>query len=138
MPFAISRSLLGAILADCAADPARERCGLLLGIGETVLAVEPTANVAANPGVAFEIAPEALIAATRSARESGLAVVGHYHSHPNGLCEPSARDAVAADGDRGRCWLIVTPTGASVWRFTGEGPVHGFAPVPLAITDAAT
>ena len=67
MRLAISRSLIDALVADCARDPQFERCGLLLGSGTIVLAVEATSNVSPDPAVAFEIAPETLIAATRAA-----------------------------------------------------------------------
>jgi desampylase len=138
MRLAISRSLLNALIADCARDPLFERCGLLLGSGATVLAVEAAANVSPDPAVAFEIAPEMLIAATRAAREQGAGVIGHYHSHPEGSPFPSARDAAAAAGDGGRYWLIVAQGAVSAWRFTGDGPVNGFCAVPLAITSADT
>lgn len=138
MILVISRSLLDTIVADCARDPHRERCGLLLGSDAHVLAVRPAANVAPDPATEFEIAPGALIEAVRAARGGDLAVIGHYHSHPNGLAQPSARDAVAAAGDGGRYWLIVTDTHASAWHFTGEGAVEGFDAVALAITGDET
>lgn len=138
MRLAISRSLLDALIADCARDPLFERCGLLLGRGATVLAVEAAANVSPDPAAAFEVASETLIAATRAARERGAGLIGHYHSHPNGSPFPSAHDAAAAAGDGSRYWLIVADGAASAWRFTGDGPVNGFCAVPLAITSADT
>lgn len=138
MHVAISRSLIDAVLADAAREPGRERCGLLFGDDSRVVRVEPTANVATDPETSFEIAPDRLIAAARAAREGGLLVIGHYHSHPGGVTRPSARDAAAAAGDGGRIWLIVAGGTASAWRFTGEGPVSGFEPVALAITGDGT
>jgi proteasome lid subunit RPN8/RPN11 len=108
MILVISRSLLDTIVADCARDPHRERCGLLLGSNAHVLAVRPAANVAPDPATEFEIAPGALI------------------------------EAVRAAGDGGRYWLIVTDTHASAWHFTGEGAVEGFDAVALAITGDET
>ncbi len=103
-----------------------------------VLAVEAAANVSPDPAVAFEIAHEVLTAVTCAAREQGMGLIGHYHSHPNNSPIPSARDAAAAAGDGGRYWLIVAQGAASAWRFTGDGPVNGFCAVPLAITSADT
>lgn len=138
MQLAISRSLLDAVLADVALEPGCERCGLLFGDVGRVLGIEPTANVANDPETSFEIAPDRLIAAARGAREGGLPVIGHYHSHPGGVAQPSARDAAAAAGDGGRIWLIVAGGNATAWVFTGAGQVNGFEPVVLAITGDGT
>lgn len=133
MQLAISRSLLDAVLADAAREPGCERCGLLFGDAGRVLGIEPAANVAADPQTIFEVAPDRLIAAARAAREGALPVIGHYHSHPDGVRLPSARDAAEAAGDGGRIWLIVADGNATAWVFTGAGPANGFAPVALAI-----
>lgn len=138
MQLAISRSLLDAVLADVSREPGRERCGLLFGDDIRVLGIEPTANVAPDPERSFEIAPDRLIAAARAARDGGLAVIGHYHSHPAGVAQPSARDAAAAAGDGGRIWLIVAGGNATAWVFTGAGQVNGFEPLALAITGDGT
>jgi proteasome lid subunit RPN8/RPN11 len=88
---------------------------LLLGQGDRIARVVPCANVAAEPWHRFEIDPAALIAAHRAARGGGAAVIGHYHSHPTGLAEPSPRDAADAAPD-GSIWLIAgadrSPPGA--------------------------
>lgn len=138
MRIAISRSLHDAIIADCASDPARERCGLLFGRGDHLLAVTPAANVAGDPARSFGVAPDHLVAAVREMRSHGLALAGHYHSHPDGRAEPSRRDADAAAGDGGRTWLIVAGGTVTAWRFSGDGPVNGFVAVPLAIAGADT
>lgn len=71
------------------------------------------ANVAPDPLRHFEIDPAALIAAHRASRAGGLAVLGYFHSHPNGLARPSATDARTAAGD-GRIWAIVALTDAAL------------------------
>lgn len=78
------------------ADP-EECCGVLLGNetarGVRVTSVEPAANVdASDRRRRYTIDPRALLDAHRSARESGLEVVGYYHSHPRDPAVPSARD----------------------------------------------
>lgn len=123
-PVAISRTLLDAILADVRRDPARERCGLLLGDTQAILDFAPTANIHATPERHFEIDPAALIAAYRAERSGGLAVVGHYHSHPVSEATPSVADAEAADTD-GRLWLIISRDAFGLWRSVAEGPVQG-------------
>jgi proteasome lid subunit RPN8/RPN11 len=63
-------------------------------------------NVAADPESAFEVDPALLLRAHREAREGGHAILGWYHSHPDGVAEPSAVDAARAVED-GKLWLIV-------------------------------
>jgi proteasome lid subunit RPN8/RPN11 len=126
MEMAISRTVLDAILGHCAQDPAREACGLLFGDGSRIFRSAPTANVAAHPKDSFEIDPAALFAAIRAEREGGPRVIGHYHSHPNGRPEPSARDAAAAEP--GKLWLIA---GGGEVRGWWAIPGASFAPVRL-------
>jgi proteasome lid subunit RPN8/RPN11 len=128
----ISRSLLNRIIALAAAEET-EICGLLLGRGDECAAIMPTANVAEKPAAFFEIDPSALIAAHRAARTGGPAVLGHYHSHPSGVAEPSAADAAAARPD-GALWLIVAGRDCLLWR-AGEEGLHGrFMPQSIELT----
>ena len=113
MGMAIARRLLAQILADAAAAPDREVCGLLLGDAEAITDVRPAANVADDPARAFEVDPRVLFAALRAAREGGAKVIGHYHSHPNGSAAPSARDAEAAEP--GWLWMIVADGATRLW-----------------------
>ena len=102
-----------------------ECCGLLLGKGVRVLEIRAAANVHADPERHFEIEPAALIAAHRAARSGGLHVLGYYHSHPNGLAQPSTADQASASGD-GRIWAIVAGGAVTWWRDLPEG----FAALP--------
>lgn len=113
MMLEISRAVLDVIRAETAASPNVEVCGLLLGKGLCVVEARPCRNVADDPATTFEIDPRQLIATHRAARNSGPQVIGHYHSHPNGKAEPSARDAAAAHG--GEVWMIVTQDEESAW-----------------------
>lgn len=122
----VRRTLL---LESVAAHP-RECCGLLLGSGGRIEAALPTANVHPEPARHFEIDPAALIAAHRAAREGGPQVLGYYHSHPNGLAEPSATDLAMASGD-GRLWAIVAAGDVTWWR-DGEA---GFEPLCLRVVE---
>ena len=129
MRLEISRDAVHAILAEAAAHPDREICGLLLGHGMRVSRVVPCRNVAENPATAFEIDPAALIAAHRGVRDGKSAVIGHYHSHPTGAALPSRRDADAAAGD-GAIWIIASGGALSSWRAVAGGSVLGaFEPI---------
>ena len=112
-----------AILAHARASGV-EVCGLLLGAGTRVSRVVPCANVATDPARFFEIDPAALIAAHRAARGGGPKVIGHYHSHPSGVAEPSPRDAAEAAPD-GAVWIVVAGDRLTAWRAVEKGRLHG-------------
>ena len=95
-----------------------ECCGLMEGIsrGATmeVLALHPARNIAPASD-RFEIHPEDHFAALKAARANGHAIIGCYHSHPNGKARPSETDRLGG-GEENFIWLIAAPAGR-------EGPV---------------
>ncbi len=116
MSVTISSEVLDRLLAEAAASPDAEICGLLFGAAAgRIEAAAACANVAANPARTFEIDPKALFAAHRRARGEGGAVIGHYHSHPTGVPVPSPRDVAQAMGD-GAVWVILGAGAARAWR----------------------
>jgi proteasome lid subunit RPN8/RPN11 len=127
----ISSELRDRILAETSAAPRVEICGLLLGRGAQVTAIASCRNVALDPTRRFEIDPAALLAAHRHARVGGPDVVGHYHSHPSGLAEPSPRDAADAAMD-GAIWIVAAGDRLTAWRAVADGPLYGrFEPLDL-------
>lgn len=116
----ISSEALAAIRAHAAEEPAREVCGLLLGSQGRIEEARRTANVSESPADSFEIDPATLFAAIRAERVGGARVLGHYHSHPGGVTEPSARDAMMAR-DAGRLWLIVADDRIGLWSAKAPG-----------------
>jgi proteasome lid subunit RPN8/RPN11 len=92
----------------------RECCGLLVGPAAAVAGGDapvrideavPCANVAPAPEHTFEVDPQARIDLERRLRGGPRALVGHYHSHPDGEAWPSDRDRARAF-ERGHVWLI--------------------------------
>ena len=78
----LQRSQRDQILAHAKqADPA-ECCGLIGGAERRVTSIYPLHNVAADPNVAYEAAPEDLFAAQRQMRDRGEELLAIYHSHP--------------------------------------------------------
>jgi len=122
---AIPAALLARLLAEAAAAPGHEVCGLLFGTPDRIDAAQPAVNVAPDPASAFEVDPHALFAALRAERAGGARLLGHYHSHPNGRCAPSPRDLAAAEP--GRLWLILAGGAAGLWRADRDG----FLSLPL-------
>ena len=131
MALHISRALLDQIIRHAAENTRREACGLLTGAGDRITGVTRADNVAADPARRFEIDPAVQFAAIRAARAGGPQVIGHYHSHPNGLAAPSACDAAAAAGPPA-WWLLVAGGEATAWRSGAGDGLHGcFASVEL-------
>jgi proteasome lid subunit RPN8/RPN11 len=133
----ISSAALQQITAAAAALPDREICGLLFGAPDAIDHAEPCANVAADPTRTFEIDPAALIAAHKAMRGGGPALVGCYHSHPDGPAIPSPRDAAAAAPD-GWLWLIAAGRDVTAWRAVAAGRIEGrFEPLTLEVAPEA-
>ncbi|CAN5345732.1 hypothetical protein BH09PSE4_BH09PSE4_23580 [soil metagenome] len=129
MRLEISSDVIDQIVAESAAAPDREVCGLLFGTADRVSSVQRCSNVASDPARSFEIDPSQLIAAHKAARAGGPAIVGCYHSHPNGGATPSARDASAATPD-GSIWVIAAGGAVAIWRAVENGACEGrFDPV---------
>jgi proteasome lid subunit RPN8/RPN11 len=59
-----------------------ECCGLIGGNEARTQTVYPLRNVAPDPLVTYEAAPEELFAAQRAMREGGEQLLAIYHSHP--------------------------------------------------------
>lgn len=97
-----------------------EACGILYGTANRITAMEPAANVHPARRTHFEIDPQALINAHRTARTGGPQVIGYYHSHPSGPPEPSATDRAMAHGD-GKIWAIIGADRVQFWRDQPDG-----------------
>jgi proteasome lid subunit RPN8/RPN11 len=111
--------------AACDAFP-DECCGLLEGARDSesfhITALHPACNLAASPD-RFEINPADHFAALKAARAAGHAIIGCYHSHPNGKALPSAADLAGA-GEDNFLWLIASNEDLAAFvylrgRFTG-------------------
>jgi proteasome lid subunit RPN8/RPN11 len=125
------RVALPASLAADIRDAARaafpgECCGLIEGTrdGEIfrVTVLHPARNRAASPD-RFEIDPADHFAAHKAARIAGHAIIGCYHSHPNGKAQPSSTDLAGA-GEDNFLWLIASNEDLAAFvylrgRFTG-------------------
>lgn len=81
-------------------QPEHEVCGLLGGEIRTgtaiVSRIVATRNSSPQPAIAYTVAPEDFIAAFYAFEKDGLALVGVYHSHPQGSATPSLTDRAEA------------------------------------------
>lgn len=107
----LSPDLRAKILKDCVRRYPEEACGLLLGRPDglvTDIVVSP--NLSDDPERNFEIDPALIIALQKEGRLGHGEILGHYHSHPDGPAQPSARDQ-AHNYDADLIWLIIQVTG---------------------------
>jgi proteasome lid subunit RPN8/RPN11 len=113
----------------------QECCGLLLGQGESEVAVTEvvaTANLADHPEQAFAIDPQHQFDALRAARGGPTHIIGHYHSHPHGEAVPSARDLAMAH-DPAAIWLIVSAAG-EIRAYRRAADAKGFTEITLLLS----
>lgn len=91
--FALSQEHFDLVIAHAREVAPQECCGLVGGINGQAKTIYPTRNIAADPLVAYEAAPEDLFAAQRSMRERDEELIAIYHSHPRSPNpEPSPTD----------------------------------------------
>ncbi|HWA30328.1 MAG TPA: M67 family metallopeptidase [Rhizomicrobium sp.] len=121
MKFVLSQALQQQIAAEARATFPRECCGLLEGDGVQAVALHIAKNISKDDD-RFEIDPADHVRAQKAARANGHAIVGCYHSHPNGHAGPSPRDG---DSEDGFLWLIAAVSGSDVslsaFRRVGDG-----------------
>jgi proteasome lid subunit RPN8/RPN11 len=114
------------ILREAALAFPRECCGLLEGQHGNglfvVQALHPAGNLSSDTD-RFEIDPRDHIAAAKKARENGAAIIGCYHSHPEGAPQPSPRDLTGA-GEEDFLWLIAAGEALSAFVYL-EGEFVG-------------
>lgn len=70
------------IFAHARRELPQECCGLIGGRERFAISVYELKNVAANPLVEYEAAPEELFRAQKLMRERSEKLIGIYHSHP--------------------------------------------------------
>ena len=89
----LTQTHLAEVIQHARAEAPQECCGLIGGRDERTRAVYPLLNIASDPLVTYEAAPEDLFAAQRTMRERGEELLAIYHSHPRSSDpHPSATD----------------------------------------------
>ncbi len=79
------------MLQDVASRPSEEACGLVLGEGNHSRLVIPVQNILHDP-YRFRMDPQAQLDAFLLAEEKHLEIIAIYHSHPQGISQPSPTD----------------------------------------------
>jgi proteasome lid subunit RPN8/RPN11 len=79
----LQRAHVDEIFAHARATAPGECCGLIGGAGKDEAgSIYRLSNIAADPLVSYEAAPEDLFAAQRAMRDRGEQLLAIYHSHP--------------------------------------------------------
>ncbi len=138
MKLQVSENLLKEIHAHTGRDYPDECCGLLIGRFDgsifTVTRIVDSPNISATKLTNFEIDPGVRIKLERELRGQDEMIIGHYHSHPNGLAQPSPRDMEAAF-EPDLIWLIIAVGAGGVQEARAWQCRAGQAlPVSLAIS----
>jgi proteasome lid subunit RPN8/RPN11 len=93
----LTQKQIDEIFAHARREFPHECCGLLGGHDSYAVSVYKLTNIAANPQVEYEAAPEDLFQAQRLMRERSDNLIGIYHSHPLAAEPfPSQRDVERA------------------------------------------
>ncbi|MBI4718090.1 MAG: M67 family metallopeptidase [Planctomycetes bacterium] len=138
----IPRSVGRGVLEHAAAEHPRECCGILIGrVVENAIradhAIAARNITAGDAHRAFQLDWTSLQAAWNLARRTELAVVGFYHSHPDGGTEPSSADGAAAWP--GLAYVIVGRRGPEpairAWRALRGAP--DLEPIRLHLSNGA-
>jgi [CysO sulfur-carrier protein]-S-L-cysteine hydrolase len=119
----LEKRILDGMVAGALDGYPLEACGLLAGSVDeqgtaTVTAGYPAVNVAASARI-YEVEPRAFLQADRKAEETGVQLIGVYHSHTHTEGRPSPTDvAQAPDPDWHYVLVSLRDTHPSVrsWR----------------------
>ena len=115
-----------------------ECCGLIGGHEQIAKSIYPLNNVAANPLVTYEAAPEALFNAQRVMRARAEELLAIYHSHPRAVEPRPSETDVRLAYYPGAIYLIIALGGGEpiVKAFRISEKERVSKPVEYQITDA--
>jgi len=94
--FTIAKEFIDEILNEARTASNREICGVLGGKDGRVERVYKMKNTAKNPECCYFMDSIEQLRVMKEIRNSGLEMIGIYHSHPESSAYPSARDVELA------------------------------------------
>lgn len=109
----IPAAVVSDLLSHARAEAPRECCGLLIGMGDSIIRSVRARNLSAK-ATRYLIDPEDHFAAIRAARADELEVIGAYHSHPSSAAVPSDTDVAEANSGSDFFYVIVSLVGDDV------------------------
>ncbi len=91
----INKSDLQVVIDHCLGGLPNEACGMLAGKAGEVKKVYSMRNAKPGPDY-YEMDPEEQFRVMKELRDSGLEMIGLFHSHPTGQAYPSSVDVAQA------------------------------------------
>jgi len=91
----ISHELLNGIISHCKETYPNEACGLLAGKMNNIKSVYKITNIR-HSKIDYEMDPKEQLKCEKEIKDSGLKVIGIYHSHPSTQAYPSQTDVMRA------------------------------------------
>ena len=88
----IERMCFSEMVEHCRKEYPHEACGILAGGDNLITKVYKMTNTSETPETCYSIDTKVLIKLNKEMRNSGLEMLGIYHSHVAGSPYPSARD----------------------------------------------
>jgi proteasome lid subunit RPN8/RPN11 len=95
MALIIKKADIQSIIGHCSAGLPNESCGMLGGRNGAVEKVYCMTNAKPGPDY-YEMDPEEQFRVMKDIRDSGLELIGLFHSHPHGQAYPSSVDVAQA------------------------------------------
>jgi len=90
------RRCFSAMVEHCRVEHPHEACGLLAGKDKLITKVYTMTNTSENPETCYFMDPQEQLKAFKEMRNSGLEMLGIYHSHGASSAYPSPRDVEMA------------------------------------------
>ena len=116
-----------------------ECCGLIIGRRDgsdwVIDELVRSENISPTPEKHFEVDMRLRLRLQRALRDTGKAVIGHYHSHPNGKAGPSSTDLASAWEDN-MVWVIIgiTDKTEKIAAFQYDADENQFTAIEISLT----
>ena len=145
----LSSKDLDAIISQAQQCYPEEACGFLIGsdcrngdlqvssvvASDNVTVLDRTKNFEIDPELRLKLMVELRESSSKTSLQSNQRIIGHYHSHPNGLSAPSERDLDMA-WEPDLVWLILAVSNGEVDEFKSyklSSHTHKFREVDIEV-----
>ncbi len=133
----MSSDLFDQLRADVLNTPRYERCGLLSGQGDSILAAYPVTNVSPQPRTHFEMHPSELLGVLTLLAANDLQLKGVYHSHPSwkaNVLSNADRRNVASLGTHVHLLFLLSSAGELAGMRVWQAGTRSVVSIPVLVT----
>jgi len=100
------RRCFSEMLEHCKSEHPHEACGILAGKDKLITKVYTMTNTSENPETCYLMDPQEQLKVFKEMRNSGLEMLGIYHSHGASSAYPSPRDVEMAFYPEAICVIV--------------------------------